>query len=366
MKIICEGVDLSDAVMKVVKACSTKTTNPILECIKLSAVNDTLILLATDSEISIEKKIKAEVLEEGELCVPGKYFADFIKKLENVQIVMASEEDKLNIRYGNSESCIQVLKAQDFPAIDLNVRESHFSLKAKDLKDLVAKTTFCCAQDDSRPVLKGCLIETKEGCVSFTALDGYRMAIAKKNILSVSGDIHIICPARTLNEISRFVTDDEAELDIYVQKNRLLVCVEDTTVCSRLYEGEFINVSNIIPKSFTCEVIVNKESLKESVDRAAVLARTDKNSILTFDIKEDNMAVTSNTSMGRVDESVHVLLEGKDVTISLNSKYIGECLNAVSEDSVRISFNGAFAPCILTPSEGDSFLYLILPVRTTA
>ena len=119
MKIICEGIELSDAVMKVVKACSTKTTNPILESIKVSAENDVLTLLATDGEIAIEKKIKAEVLEEGAVCVPGKYFSDFIKKLENAQITLSCESEKLDIKYGDSESSIQVLPAEDFPAIDI-------------------------------------------------------------------------------------------------------------------------------------------------------------------------------------------------------------------------------------------------------
>ncbi len=366
MKIICEGIELSDAVMKVVKACSTKTTNPILESIKLSAENDVLTLLATDGEISIEKKIRAEVHEEGAVCVPGKYFSDFIKKLENAQIVMSAQDEKLNIKYGDSESSIQVLSAEDFPAIDMGVNEKHFSLLAKDLKELIAKTTFCCAQDDSRPVLKGCLIEAKEGTVTFSALDGYRLAVAKKNLASMSGDVRIICPARTLNEIGRMISSDEDELEVFVQKNMLLVCIDGTVLTSRLYEGEFINISNIVPKSFSTEIAVNKNALEESVERAAVLARTDKNSILTFDIRESNMAITSNTSLGRVDESVKILLEGKDVVISLNSKYIGECLSSIGEETVRVCFNGAVSPCVILPAQGDSFLYLILPVRTTA
>ena len=366
MKIISEGIELSDAVMKTVKACSTKTTNPILECIKLSAENDVLTLLATDGEIAIERKIKAEVLEEGAVCVPGKYFSDFIKKLENAQICLGCEGDKLNIKYGDSESSIQVLAAEDFPALDMNIDESRFSLPAKELKDLIAKTTFCCAQDDSRPVLKGCLIEAKEGIVTFTALDGYRMAIARKNITSTSGDIKIICPARTLNEIGRMISAEEEELQIYVQKNMMLVRIEDTVLTSRLYEGEFINVSNIIPKSFASEAVIGKDLLKESVDRASVLARTDKNSILTFDVKESSMAITSNTAIGRVDESVPILLEGKDVLIALNCKYVSECLAAIADEKVRIGFNGAVSPCVVTPVDGDSYLYVILPVRTTA
>ena len=367
MKIICEGIELSDAVMKVVKACSTKTTNPILECIKISADNDVVELIATDGEIAIEKKIRAEVLEGGAVCVPGKYFSDFIKKLENCQITLATENEKLNINYGESESSLQVLSAEDFPAIDLSVNENRVEILAKDLKELIAKTTFCCAQDDSRPVLKGCLVKTcEDGRISFTALDGYRMAVCRKNILSMSGNINIICPGRTLNEIGRMLGADEEPITVYVQKNMLLVSVNDTVLTSRLYEGDFVNVKNIVPREFTSEIVAEKEELDESVERAAVMARTDKNSVITFDIREEGMNVSSITAIGRVDESLKVMLEGKDVKIALNCKYVSECLGAIADEKVRIGFNGAVAPCVVTPVEGDSYLYLILPVRTTA
>ena len=366
MKVICEGVELSDAVMKVSKACSTKTTTPILESSRISAENDSVMLLATDGEIAIRKEIRAEVLEEGAICVPGKYFSDFIKKLENVQITLSNEDEKLTIRYGASESTLQLLNAEDFPKIDTEIKENSVELYAKDLKELIAKTTFCCAQDDSRPILKGCLVQAKDGCVSFTALDGYRMATCKKNILGMRGDIRIVCPGRTLNEIGRMLGADDEKIAVFVQKNMLMVSIDDTVLTSRLYEGEFVNISNIVPREFTSEVIVDRNAMQESVERAAVLARTDKNSIVTFDIHESEMGVSSNTMIGRVDESVPILLEGKDVLIALNCKYVSECLNAVADEKVRIGFNGAVSPCVVTPVDGDSYLYLILPVRTTA
>ena len=115
MKVVCEGIDLSDAVLKVVKACSSKTTVPVLECIKLSAKNDSLTLAATDGEISIQKTIKADVMEEGEICVPGRYFSDFIKKLEGVQITLSANGRKMDIFYVDSQTDMQVLPADDFP-----------------------------------------------------------------------------------------------------------------------------------------------------------------------------------------------------------------------------------------------------------
>ena len=366
MKIICEGLDLSDAVMKVVKACSTKTTNPILECIKLTAHNDGLTLLATDGEIAIQKQVKAEVLEEGVLCVPGKYFADFIKRLEGWQVTLATEGEKVVLSYGSSESAMQTLNADDFPKIDTQINENRVEILAKDLKELIAKTTFCCAQDDSRPVLKGCLVQTENGRISFTALDGYRMAICRKSIVSMNADIKIICPGRTLNEIGRMLGAEDETIALNVQKNRLLVCIDDTILTSRLYEGEFVNVANIVPREFTSEIIVDKNALDDSVERASVLARTDKNSIVCFDIREKEMNISSNTAIGRVDETVDVMLEGKDVAIALNCKYVSESIGAIADEKIKMGFNGAVAPCVIVPVDGDSYLYLILPVRTTA
>lgn len=365
MKIVCEGIELSDALGKVVKACSTRTTNPILETVKLSAENDGLSLLATDGEISILKKIKAEVFEEGAVCVPGKYFAEFIKRLEREQISLSTEGETLLIEYADSQSTLQVLPAADFPAIDTDVDENKVALTAKDLKELIAKTTFCCAQDDSRPILKGCLIEAKEGIIRFTALDGYRLAVCRKNLVSMRGDLKIVCPGRTLNEIARMLGGDEEIIELCVGRNIVLVNIDDTVLTSRLYEGEFVNVTNIIPRDFASEILVDRAVLDESVDRASVLARTDKGSLILFDIREDSMDITSNTSIGRVEENVKILLEGKDSNIALNCKYVSECLNAIADEKIRIGMNGAVSPCVITPAEGDGFLYLILPVRPT-
>ena len=365
MKLICEGVDLSDGLLKTVKACATKTTNPLLECIKIAAQNDTVTLLATDGEIAIRKDLRAEVLEEGAVCVPGKFFADFVKKLENEQVTLATDGDRLTIAYGDAESALQVLAADDFPAIDTEMGEQKVEILSKDLKELVAGTTFCCAQDDSRPVLKGCLVEAKEGEVRFTALDGYRLAVCRRRAAGMSGDIRIVCPGRTLNEIARMAGADDETVCLYVKKNLLLVRIDDTVLTSRLFEGEFVNVSGIVPHTFTTQLRVQRAALDESVDRAAVLARIDKNSVITFDVHEGSMGVSSNTSIGRVDESVTVSMTGKDVRIALNCKFVSDCLKAAADDEVIFSFNGPVAPCVMTPPEGERYLYLILPVRTT-
>ncbi len=363
MKAFCEGIDLSDAVLKVVKACATKTVTPVLECIKISARNDKLIIVATDGEISIQKNIKAEIYEEGDVCVPGRYFSDFIKKLEGVQITLSSDEKKMDIIYADSQTAMQVLSANDFPKIDTDINENSFSMKTADLKKFINATSFCCAGDDSRPILKGCQFVIKGKEISVTALDGFRLATIKGELISSTGDMEIVCPARTLNEIEKMI-DGDGTTEIFVQKGRILVEVDDTVLTSRLYNGDFIKKDNIIPKDFTTRVKVDKSALKASIERAAILVRSDKNSLIIFDISSDKIEISSNSEIGSVQEPVKAETNGKDIKIAMNSKFIIEAVNALDEDKLVLSFNSQIQPFICENAENKERLYLILPVRT--
>ena len=366
MKAVCEGIDLSDAVLKVVKACATKTTAPILECIKISAKNDKIILTATDGEISIQKNIKAEIYEEGEVCVPGRYFSDFIKKLEGVQITLSTEDKKMKIIYADSQSDMQVLPADEFPKIDLNINENSFTLKTTDLKKFIDATSFCCAQDDSRPMLKGCQFIISGNDVCVTSLDGFRLATISGKVINSTADLEIVCPARTLNEIEKMIPESEGETQIYVQRGMILVSASDTVLTSRLYNGDFIKKENIIPKAFTTIVKVEKSALKASIERAAILVRSDKNSLIIFDITENKIEISSNSEIGNVQEPVKAEVEGKDVRIAMNSKFIIDAVNALSEEYITLAFNSQVQPFICENEVVKDSLYLILPVRTSS
>lgn len=364
MKAVCEGINLSEAVLKVVKACASKTTIPVLECIKISAANNKLILTATDSEISIQKSIDAEVLEDGEVCVPGKYFSDFIKKLEGVEIILNAYDRKMEIVYADSQSEMQILPADDFPVVDTEINENSFTLKTEILKDFIEATCFCCATDDSRPILKGCqiVIEGKE--ITVTSLDGFRLATVKGEVVSSTGNMEIICPARTLTEIEKMLPEDAEDTVVYVQKGRILVSADNTVLTSRLYNGDFIKKDNIIPKDYTTLVKVDKEALKASIERAAILVRNDKNSLILFDISPDKIEVSSNSEIGNVQEPVKAEVSGKDVKIAMNSKFIIDAVNALKEEQICLSFNNQIQPFICQNGENKDRLYLILPVRT--
>lgn len=364
MKIICEGLDLSDAALKVIKACASRTTVPVMECIKLSAKNDTLTLTATDGEIAIQKKIKAEVNEEGDICVPGKYFCDFIKKLEGVQIVISSEGNRMDIMYADSQTSMQVLSAVDFPKVDVNVNDSSIVLKTEELKKLISSTSFCCATDESRPILKGCQIVVKGKEICVTALDGFRLATANGEVISSTGDMEIICPARTLNEIEKMLPA-EGETELKIKKGALLVCVDDTVLTSALYNGDFIKKENIIPKSFQTKVTVSKDALKSSIERAAILVRGDRNSLIIMDVVQGKIQISSNSEIGNVNEPVKADVDGKDLKIAMNSKFITDAINAIDGEEAVLSFNNSVQPFICENKQNKKVLYLILPVRTT-
>lgn len=365
MKFVCDGLSLSEAVMKVSKACAVRTTAPIMECIKLSAYGTEVNLLATDGELSISKNVKAEVFEEGDVCVPGKLFSDFIGKLSGEEVCIATGEKGVEISYRDAGTFLQSLPAEEFPRIDFTVGENSFTMKQQSLKKIIAETTFCCATDDSRPILKGCLMEFKDE-LEMCALDGYRLACTKAEIVTKSGEKSIICPARTLSEISKLLEGESEEITLYTQGGMLLVREGDTTVVSRLYQGEFIRKENVIPTRFTTVVTMKREEIIASAERAAILIRGDKNNLVTLDIGAESVKISSVSDYGNVAETVKAAVDGTEITISMNAKFLLDALRALEEEEVVLSFNGAVSPFILQNLERKDSLYLILPVRNAA
>ncbi len=364
MRFVCEGMILSEAAFVVSKACAIRTMTPVLECIKIKAENDKLILTAYDGEISIEKTIAADVMDEGEVCVNGRFFADFMGKISYHEVIVATGDSGIVVKYGDSETNIQTLSADDFPVINGNPisKENYFEIKQNDLKELVSKVTFCCATDESRPILKGCLLEAKEGKLYATALDGLRMASGYADTVG-GGNMKIVCPARTLTEIARMLDGDEP-LKIYADKNRLMVSVDTTVITSRLYAGEFVRKENIYPADFSCVVRLQKSELTHSIERAGVLTRGDKNNLVVFDIKHGKIVINANSDMGKIEETVNADLEGKELKIAMNGKFLLDAVKALTEENIVLSFNMPSSPFTIENEEDKRFQYLVMPMRT--
>ncbi|MFI3167357.1 MAG: DNA polymerase III subunit beta [Bacillota bacterium] len=370
MKVLCDGSSLLSAVLKVSSAISTKTTSPVLECVKLSAKDDKLILSATDMEIAIEQSITADILIEGEAVVPGRYFADLIKKIGSGQIQLFLEtKDKIVVKYGDNEFSLQCNSREAFPDIEKIAKDKHFSMLQGEFKDMVNKSSFCVSTEDSRPVLKGCLIETDDYELKCVALDGYRLALIKKALEEKSINISVIIPQRALKEISRLIEKDEHIFTIYVDDKKLMVEIEGTTFISKLIEGEFIKYENIIPKSFETIAVVKKDEFDSSLDRASILTRGIRSNIVNFYLSNSILEIGAKSEIGNMQEKIRVNHDGEEIRINFNPKYFTDITRVLDDEFIKIKFNKSSTPAIVTNIQSDEnsteeFLYMVLPVRT--
>lgn len=364
MKFRCDGLELSEAINVVSKAISNKTTSQILEGIKIVCGDDKIVLTATDLEMSVEKTIRAEVDNSGETVVPGRLFGEYIKKLTNEQIECElNEKNQLRIAYTDSEGLLQCMDINEFPQVKEIEKNDYFEIEKESFKKLINNVLYAVAQDDSRPILKGVLIETTANNIRAVAVDGCRLSISNKTLLNSTADFKIIIPGKNINEIVKMI-DSEGSIKVYVHSNNIMVDLGNTIIVNRLIDGQFINYRQIVPKDFTTVVTINKEQLEDAIDRASVLSRIDKNNLVKFDIKEKNLMLTSNSEIGNTKENITVGVKGNDLTISFNSKYFSDCLRVIENPYVKIKLNSAIQPCIITPTEDEEFIFLILPVKS--
>ena len=366
MQIVCSGLDLCDAVITVSRAIGAKTTNPILEGIKMVAEEDTLVLSATDLELSIEKKIKADVKVEGEVVVPGRFFGDLVKKLTNEQIELKLGDNNLmKIKYTDSETVIQCFPVYEFPSFKKLESTEFFGIEKRNLKNIINKTTFSVAIDDTRPILKGCLIELENGKINTVALDGYRLALISQKITDCNVSTSFVVPSKSLNEISKLLDDSDEIVNVYIQRNFIMVDLNDCIITSRLLEGDFINYKQIISNDFETKITINKQQLEDALERASLLSKIGQNNLVQFDIRDQNLCITSRSEIGNVRENINIVFAGKELLIAFNARYFMEALRVITDEFITIKFNQSQNPCVITPFEGeeDKFLYVIMPVR---
>ncbi|MEG1923592.1 MAG: DNA polymerase III subunit beta [Clostridia bacterium] len=371
MKFVCEGLDLSEAIAKVSKAVASKAVeeNQLMGCIKLDAYDNVLTLFATDGELAILKRIKAEVIEEGSVAIAGMFMVEFVRRLSNEQIEFTlSPNYMMRIRYTDSEVFAQCLDSMEYPLFKTLLNPQSVSIVQKELKELIDKSVFCvAAETNGRAVLRGCLVEVENYKMTFVALDGYRLMRICKPVESKMDKISAIIPGRSLLEVSKIITDEKELVSLHFENDYVMFDFGSTKVLTRLLAGEFIKYDHIIPSEFCTEITINREMMLKSLDRANILSRTDvKTSVVTLNIHENLMTVTGNGKMGNITENINITMKGKDMKIAFNIKYLLDFLSNVDEEFLKIKFASSIAPCIITPvtnADDSAYFYLVLPIR---
>ncbi len=364
MKIICSKEDLHMGINVVQKAVSTKSTLQILEGILVEA-GDTLKLTGNDLEIGIEATVNANIIEQGSFVVNSKIIGEIVRKLPDSEISMVynNEEAILNIESGNSHFRIRTMSPEGFPALPEVRKENSFAINRIILKDMIRQTIFSVGTDEYRPILTGVLIEYKDGELNFVSLDGFRIAKRSLEIEANIENFNLVVPGKTLNEISKVLQAQEGNVYIYNSNNQILFDAGSFKVVSRLLEGEFFNYRSAIPNDYETKITVDTHELMSSIERASLMTtgEQEKNYPVDFNIADDKLIVTSNTTKGSVREEIRLEMEGSDLKISFNPAYFIDALRVIDEKKVNILFRSIGA-CTITPIEGNEFVYMILPL----
>ena len=330
MRFSCNQQTLTKALNIVSKAVTIRTTIPILKGILLRVDNNGILTMsASDLDISIEKKIKVNNSEPGEIVVLSKLFGDIIRKLPDGDIYIEENNGKVQIKCSNSEFNIIGLSAEEFPNINPNEKDSEELVFNKEiLKDMIKKTSFSASIDENKGAMTGVLVEMEENTLNMVAIDGFRMAIARESMKNKKRQ-NIIIPAKILNEISRIISEtdiDNDDVTMLLNTKKAVFIIENTKIVIRLLEGEFMNYKRIIPADSSCRVVLNKNDFLDSVERASLLAKVGKNNLVRLEIKDNIMEITSKSEEGNVKEEIIISKEGNDLTIGFNSKYLIDVL----------------------------------------
>lgn len=370
MKFNCNQQVLSKALSTVSKAITQRTTIPVLKGILLTATSDNkLRLTASNLDLSIEKTIDVNVEREGSIVVSdSKFFIDIIRKLPNEPVnIEVMENENIMIKTLNTEVKCVSQSADEFPGInDVEDVKSQLSFKKELLNDMIKKTQFCAGMDETKGIIVGILIELEENSLNLVALDGFRMAVAREQMINERPE-KIIINGKIMNEISKILaeTNDESDenVSLILSDKRAVMLLEGTKIVMRLMEGEFVDYKEILPKEKNTTIKINRGNLIDSIERASLIAKEGRNNLIRINIQENLLNITSASEEGLVKEDIIMEKNGEDLEIGFNSKYVMDALKAIDEEEVKIEFTSSVKPCLIKPVEGDSFEYLILPVR---
>lgn len=374
MKITCSKDSLNHAVQTVQKAVAAKSTLPILSGIYLSAENNTLQLQATDYEIGICCTIDANVDIPGKIVLSGRYLQELVKRLpgETVEIASSAEDRTIKITAGTSQFNLLSLPANEFPVLkslfDKQNGISNITIKDNVLRDLIKKTVFACATEESRPIFTGALLELTDNDVRMVATNTHRLAL-KKTITentTNNSNLKIIIPSKVLNELARLLNSElPVDVNICWEKTRVAFRFENVYLESRLIEGQYPDYNRVIPVEFGTTATVNTGLFIDAVERVSLMAKDGEYNIIKFQFNPSEVIITSNNpDIGKAYETIPVSTVGTDITIAFNAKYVTDILKNIGSSELLFSLNTPLSPACIRPVNDESYTYIITPVRT--
>ncbi len=371
MKLSCETKEISAAVGAASKVVNAHTTVPILSNVLIQAENGSVSVRATDLELTLEQRVKAEIEEPGSITVPAKLFAGYLANLtQTSKLDLSGTPNRVSVKCERTNYDFNALPGEEYPPLPAAVKGAQFSLSGKRLREGIDAVIFAAATEEARgAVMMGTLLEIEGDKLTMVATDGYRLARYETTLdESPGGHERFIVPSRALAETARNLSGAE-RVSVNVlgaQNNQLQFSAENAAVTVRLVDGQYPNYQQVIPAKFDRKITASVPALLGALRRAELVAG-DRASMVKMNLSNQTLIVTANSERsGNAYEEIEIEQEGDDLTIAFNARYMIEVLNHVKSAQCRIEFVGPLSPAALTPAEateGASQLYVLMPLR---
>ncbi|MGF0018937.1 DNA polymerase III subunit beta [Sporofaciens sp. SGI.106] len=367
MKIICTKSNLVKGVGIVSKAVPSKTTMPILECILIDATMDIIKLTANDMELGIQTEIEGEIIDHGMIAIDAKIFSEIVRKLPDNEIVIETNENlQMTITCEKAKFDISAKSGEDFSYLPIIEKNETILLSQFTLKEVIRQTIFSIADNESNKLMTGELFEINNNVLRVVSLDGHRISIRKIQLKQEYPDRKIIVPGKTLIEISKILSGEvESEVCIYCTDNHIVFEFDHTVVVSRLIEGDYFRIDQMLSSDYETKVRINKKELLNCIDRATLLVKEGDKKPIIINIGDEIMELKIKSQLGSMNEEIFITKEGKDLMIGFNPKFLIDALRVIDDEEVDLYLMNAKAPCFIK-DENESYIYLILPVNFNA
>lgn len=364
MKLVCSKANLLHGVNIVSKAVPTRTTMAILECILIDASTNEIKLMANDMELGIETRIEGDIVERGIIALDAKIFSEIVRKLPDNDVTIETDASfKTVITCEKAKFNIIGKSGDDFSYIPYIERNEAISISQFTLKEVIRQTIFSIADNENNKLMGGELFELNENQLRVVSLDGHRISIRKIELKENYGSKKVVVPGKTLQEISKIVngTVDE-DVMIFIADNHIIFEFDRTTVVSRLIEGEYFKIDQMLSSDYETKVKINKRELLDCIDRATLLVKEGDKKPIIMNITDGNMELKINSFIGSMNEEIDITKEGKDILIGFNPKFFIDALRVIDEEEVSLYMVNPKAPCFIKDDDGR-YTYMILPVN---
>ena len=366
MKIVCTKSELVKRTGIVMKAVSSKTTMPILESILIEAQDGYIKFTGNDMEMAIETLVTGIIDEEGAVLVEARMFSEFVRKMPSDEIVIESDNNTVYVRSGKSEIKLAVKNKDEFPAINKVNKNNKITVSQFTLREMIRQTIISISSNESNRLMTGELFEIKGNEFKVTSLDGFRISIRKVYLNESYNNVKVVIPGKTLNEITKIISGGiEDMVNIYFDDKHVLFEFDDTIVLSRLIEGEYYRIDQMLSGDYETKISINKSQLYGSIDRASLLIREVEKKPIIINITDNNLKIEVNTSLGSMDEDLDIEKNGTDIMIAFNPKFMMDALKVIDDETIDIYFINSKAPFFIKDEEGN-YIYLIVPVKLNA